>query len=375
MFNDPMVEPDETEGAPARKGVGLCMSGGGYRAMLFHVGSLWRLHEAGVLPKIDRFSAVSGGSIAMGQLAVNWQQLQQTNDFSRYIVEPLVGLAKRTIDIPSILKGLFWLGTAPDYTAQAYRKHLYGNKTLQDIPEWPRFTFCATNVQSLALWRFTRSYMGDWRVGLAPKPSVEVAVAAAASSAFPPILSPLILSLHRWPLTVLKGADLHRPPYLAHAHLSDGGVYDNMGIEPIWKRCETVLVSDAGGKMSPSEKPRRDWLFHGLQTVLMGDNQVRNLRKRQVLSSYRTPVDEDGHREGTYWSVRSHVVDYHLADPMEVGQDAADQLSLVPTRLAKLEDSTIESLINWGYAITDTAIRKWIDPTIPKGIYPFARGV
>ena len=44
----------------------LCLSGGGYRAMLFHVGALWRLNELGLLPRLDRVSSVSGGSITAG---------------------------------------------------------------------------------------------------------------------------------------------------------------------------------------------------------------------------------------------------------------------------------------------------------------------
>ena len=40
-------------------GVGLCLSGGGYRAMLFHAGSLARLNEAGWLPKLTRVTSVS----------------------------------------------------------------------------------------------------------------------------------------------------------------------------------------------------------------------------------------------------------------------------------------------------------------------------
>ena len=51
-------------------GVALCLSGGGYRAMLFHVGALWRLYEAGWLPKIDRISSVSGGSITAAVLGL-----------------------------------------------------------------------------------------------------------------------------------------------------------------------------------------------------------------------------------------------------------------------------------------------------------------
>ncbi len=35
-------------------GIGLALSGGGFRATLFHLGSLWRLNELGYLPKLDR---------------------------------------------------------------------------------------------------------------------------------------------------------------------------------------------------------------------------------------------------------------------------------------------------------------------------------
>ena len=48
------------------QGIALCLSGGGYRAMLFHLGTLWRLNELGYLPKLDRVSSVSGGSIQLG---------------------------------------------------------------------------------------------------------------------------------------------------------------------------------------------------------------------------------------------------------------------------------------------------------------------
>ena len=43
--------PDDPE--QPSDGIALCMSGGGYRAMLFHLGSLWRLNELRYLPKLD----------------------------------------------------------------------------------------------------------------------------------------------------------------------------------------------------------------------------------------------------------------------------------------------------------------------------------
>lgn len=54
-------------------GVGLALSGGGFRATLFHCGALWRLNELGYLPKLSRISSVSGGSITSGLLAMKWR--------------------------------------------------------------------------------------------------------------------------------------------------------------------------------------------------------------------------------------------------------------------------------------------------------------
>src|SRR5713226_2319013 len=70
--------PTDTSNPP-RPGIALCLSGGGYRAMLFHVGALWRLNEVGLLKDAKRISAVSGGSITAGYLAVAWQAQDWAN--------------------------------------------------------------------------------------------------------------------------------------------------------------------------------------------------------------------------------------------------------------------------------------------------------
>ncbi len=49
--------------------VGLALSGGGFRATLFHLGSLTRLNELGWLRRLDIVTSVSGGSIIAGLLA------------------------------------------------------------------------------------------------------------------------------------------------------------------------------------------------------------------------------------------------------------------------------------------------------------------
>ena len=49
--------------------VGLALSGGGSRAIAFHLGCLRALHDAGVLKKISVVSSVSGGSVIAGMYA------------------------------------------------------------------------------------------------------------------------------------------------------------------------------------------------------------------------------------------------------------------------------------------------------------------
>src|SRR5690349_23217085 len=96
------IPADKERGRP-ESGIGLCLSGGGYRAMLFHVGALWRLNELGYLPRLDRVSSVSGGSITAGVLALHWTALGfdatgVSRNFEEKLVRPIRVLASVTID-------------------------------------------------------------------------------------------------------------------------------------------------------------------------------------------------------------------------------------------------------------------------------------
>src|ERR1044072_8486054 len=67
--------PFAARGSEPEDGVALCLSGGGYRAVVFHVGVLWRGNEPGLLPRLTRVSSVSGGSITAGVLGLHWGEL------------------------------------------------------------------------------------------------------------------------------------------------------------------------------------------------------------------------------------------------------------------------------------------------------------
>ena len=367
--------PDDI-GDKLEEGVALCLSGGGYRAMLFHAGSLWRLNDAGWLSRLDRISSVSGGSIAAGQLAVAWPQLDfaagPAPQFVEHVVAPLRRLAGETIDFSRIFRGIVTPGSVGEKVAAAYKKHLFGDRTLQDLPEEPRFVINATNLQSGVLWRFSRPYMRDYRVGEVPNPTVELATAVAASAAFPPFLSPVRLKLEDSDYTPGSGDDLQRPPYTTDVVLADGGVYDNLGLETIWKRYTTVLVSDGGGHVAPKEKPGGDWLRQFPRILGVIDSQVRALRKRDIINLYK-----DGSRQGAYWGIRSDIGDYGLSDALPCDAALTTRLAEKPTRLGKMSREVQERLINWGYAVTDAALRAHVDTSLPvPGGFPYpASGV
>ncbi len=365
-----MPEPNPSPAGGAQDSTALCLSGGGYRAMVFHLGSLWRLYEAGVLGSVERISSVSGGSITSAVLGLNWRKLsfnpaRVRDDFVPSVVTPIRKLASKTIDANSVIGGIFLPGDVADKVAAGYRKHLFALATLQDLPDQPRFVINATNVQSGALWRFSKPYMRDWRVGEVKNPTVELAVAVAASSAFPPVLSPLTLSLDPDDFTPGSGKDLQREPYTSELVLTDGGVYDNLGLETV-KRFKTVLVSDAGGKLQPEEEPKSDWARHSYRALNIIDDQVRNLRKRALIADYVS-----GDRDGAYWGIRSNIAKYKLSATLPAPFDRTTELANTPTRLKRLDGGTQERLINWGYAVTDAALRRHLDESLPQGSFPY----
>lgn len=366
-----LIPTDDTGGRPM-PGIALCLSGGGYRAMVFALGSLIRLNELGILSKLQRVSSVSGGSITAALLGLRWNRLSFVNgvatNFDSEVVGPIRRMASTSIDIKAGIGGLLLPGTINQWVVGQYAKHLYGTATLQDLPkdgDGPRFVINATNVQSGVLWRFSRPYMGDYLVGLVPSPTLSLADAVGASSAFPPFLSPAVLELDPASFTPDPQCPLQREPFTSRVILSDGGVYDNMGLETAWKRYQTVLVCDAGAKIQPEEEPKEDWAMHALRVNQIIDNQVRSLRKRQIIGSF---IDEGDQHDGTYWGIRTNIADYGLGNSLPAPHSRTLSLAEIPTRLAAMERTLQERLINWAYAACDAAMRRHVTVALPQQV-------
>jgi predicted acylesterase/phospholipase RssA len=282
---------------------GLCLSGGGYRAMLFHAGVALRLYEVQRLQSFNSLSGVSGGAITAAWLGLRWNDLfvagePETQRFNRLIIEPLRSLARETIDIPAIAKGVLLPGSASGYLADALDQHLFRGATLADLPEpkveggrltTPVVILNATNMLTGRPWVFTRDTMSEYRRNSAgpvlKQPDLKLAVAVAASTAFPPFLAPVRLDVSKlertMPIAVL-GPEIEgssKEPYVRmklaqleriereyfeliqnNIPLVDGGVGGNLGLELCAIGTVRAFVSSAIALGVPGLEVGDDWI-------------------------------------------------------------------------------------------------------------------
>jgi len=359
--------------------------------MLFHTGALIRLNELGLLKQLRRVSSVSGGSISAGFLGFVWKRLTWDNDnvatnFDDEYVARILRFSRRSIDYICGSVGFFTQGLlVGPVVAWFYDQFLFKGASLQDLPsdeEGPRFVICATNLSTGSLWRFSKPYMADWRLGRIPWPNFPLSRAVAASSAFPPVLSPLRIDLSRYTFEPddlrPREDELHGPPLpdklRRRAVLTYGGAYDNHGLEPV-DEWPTLFVSDGGAPHSLTTGGQPTW-YHQLARVLeVEDNQVRSLRRRQLIHRFQNAVEFARHSigaddpfyrhnagKGAYWGIGTNPKVYGAVGGLECAPERAAQLARVKTALRDYGDETRAELVNWGYAVCDKALRRWYLP-------------
>jgi NTE family protein len=344
-------------GGKLEDGIGLCLSGGGFRVMLFHLGAFVRLNELGVLPRLDRVASVSGGSIAAGALAVAWRDLNFNNDgvaenLHDLVAVPLLTISQRKVDTYAIIRGMLPFSNAANVAASIYDKLLFRGATLQDLPIRPRFSFTATSLQSGSLWRFAKEYAADWRVGRWDKPSLSVAMAVGASAAFPPYLSPAYVKLPADALIETSGADLLDASFSRTLCLTDGGIYDNLGLEPVWKRYRTIFVSDGGAATPGASAPKTNWLSQAMRVMDIALQQGINMRRRTLRG-----LHQSGARSVVYWGIGEGVDMYHGGNPLGFTKLETAGAAATPTRLTRYPGLVQNRILRAGYSQADAAFR------------------
>ena len=364
-----------------RQGVALCLSGGGYRAALFHLGATRRLNELGVLSKVDTFTSVSGGSIFASLIAAYavrdpdaWSQPGRTlPDYDAQVAEPMQELAQHNIRTRTVLSRLLpWNWRDSQVQIDALTTRLAdgptGDARLGDLPERPRFIFCSSEMQFRAQWTFDS---GGRMLGADPcghaafGDTWTIARAAASSSCLPGAFAPMRVTDS---LTGGTYDDDDVEELKRRLALSDGGMYDNLGVEPVWRDHAAVLVSDAGPSFRPNPGLGRVW--NSLRFAIILLEQATDVRKRWLLSNLAA-----GELEGTYWSIAGSADGYPEQPPVPAYSDRFVRRSIAPIRidLDVFSEGERAVLENHGYLIADAALRShvrglaagWPEPRVP----------
>ena len=363
--------PSTTVHAPEpenrRTGVALCLSGGGFRAALFHLGSLRRLNELGILSTVDTISAVSGGSIVAAHLAnyvEKWPEVGVTvPDWENKVAVPFRAFVGRNLRTWPLLKRFLlpWNWSKSTVAVETLAERYWQRLTrlrLGELPDRPRFIFSATDMTFGVNWVFEKRQVGDYQAGyLRPAPNWPVARAVAASSCFPPIFDPMRIPLAPNQLRQGRVTALHRDALSTSIYLTDGGVYDNMGLEPVWKTSAVILVSD-GGAVFDFESST-NWLWRLLRYPTIIGNQAASIRKRWLISSF---IKRE--TEGAYWGIGNATEDHNI----NTGYSRSLTQGIirrVRTDMDAFTDAEAAVLENHGYLLTDAVIRQHVSHLAP----------
>ena len=253
--------------------IGLALSGGGFRAAAFHLGVFRTLQSMGILWKLDLLSCVSGGSIAGAYLAAHWGDDGALDRLDRYLRDTSIAVA-------SVVAGaLNPFDSRIDKLADTYDRDLFGKKTLGQLDGGPRLYLNSTNLASGNMFFFVTgerkgAEMGEHELGTRPADGFLLSRAVAASSAFPPVFPPLKLT-----------AKEYDAPDVDYVTLTDGGVYDNLGANPLFRErnaLDYAIVSDAGKPFEIDDRPA-EWGAIALTAAIgITMEQIRGLQFKRL---------------------------------------------------------------------------------------------
>lgn len=252
------------------KRLGLALSGGGFRAAAFHLGVFRQLQARGLLFKIDLLSCVSGGSIAGAFLASKWGSPTVLDELEEY-------LCTKSIAVGSVIGGILdpFEGRL-DKLAKTYDRDLFAGQTMSALAGGPRIYVNATNLATGNMFFFVAgggkpTEMGEHELGAAPADHYPIAKAVAASSAFPPVFPPLRL----------EPADYPPAEKVGYVTLTDGGIYDNMGVNPLLRErnaLDYLIVSDGGKPFAITIEPTTSGAIVLKESLDIMMEQIRGLQ-------------------------------------------------------------------------------------------------
>jgi NTE family protein len=366
--------------------IALALSGGGFRATVFHLGVLARLAEDNCLEEITYLSTVSGGTLCSGLVYglnnFNWPTSAEYK--SQVLPKAREILTKTDLKgelIKRVLTHIFEIPeTRADDLSELMQEYWGINIALKDLPSKPRWMINATCYETGKNWRFERFRMGDYVFGYSYDTNLPLSDAMAASAGFPGLIGALALetSPYKWFQYIAgqkeamvidedssrkKKTKTITPPY-SPIHLWDGGVYDNHGLEGLhdfidgWREdIDFLLVSDASGKSTPQAYRPGIKAMERIVTGIMMD-QIRSLRARAILERIINHDDRGAFLQignTCEFVLRESGRSAEISDKSSgcLNEEEVNQAASMETDIAKLDEKTFERLFRHGFEVAD----------------------
>lgn len=331
--------------------------------MVFHLGVMKALAEAGHLEDVLRISSVSGGSLIIGLvLHKSGMQWPSSEKFLSEVYPAVrAELTSRSLQWDALRElcrpaNLRFLLSRSNLLASALRRRWDICQRLADLPESPDWSINGTNAENGRRFRFKRADLGDYLTGYAPSGNFPLASAMAVSAAFPGGFGPLRLRVDRfkwrrrarWDASKEDAVEVQ--PDSRAFHLYDGGVYDNLGLEPFFDAGRGVaktanghfiLVSDAGRPLDMGFSKYSLNPFRIKRVADIMSDQSHALRVR----TFHHYLSSDATRGGMIY----------IGDPAgdeDVDRREARFVAAFPTSLLKLSATDFDRIANHGRALT-----------------------
>ena len=354
--------------------VALALSGGGVRAAVFHCGVLQRLALDGLLERATFVSTVSGGSLLTGLiLCQNDHRWPSSEEFLKRVLPKVA----KCLTTATLQWSYVWRVFAVPWRLAQGRARILARQleaqwritgSLQDLPPAPRWIINTTCYETGKNWRFSQPRMGDYLTQYALKPDVPIADAIAASAAVPGLIGPLVICSDRYGWHRYEGKQLVPTSTPAGRYeLWDGGVYDNLGVEPLFKPnggfrdgFDLLVVSDASApvELTPRTLSRVLRPTHRLlRLVEIACDQVRGLRSRALVAEFARTEDTGvylrmGNTVEQIYSAVGRTVPpgYHLRS-----EDASRSANF-PTTLRRLTQAEFKCMQRHGFEVADATL-------------------
>ena len=353
--------------------LGLALSGGGFRATLYHLGVLRYLRDNGSLPLVTDIAAVSGGSVLAAHLVLNWERYTGSDEQFAEAAAEIIAVTQFDVRnrivrrlpllyplrLAAKLSGWKSPGLSPNALLEGYyRRFLYGDRRLFELPEQPLLHILSTNVSDGVLAVFNRDGLHIQKRGVRDADpfrhiagqTASVAKVVAASSAFPGFFPPVELTA--------QDLGVHEGEF-PNESFTDGGVYDNLGTRAFaWlkdqrgKTYSRILVSDAG-------KP-----FKVLGNAPLGF-VAQSIRASDILWDRVWQLEREnfGDRNGFHFAPITRIVDPH-EDPHALHPVVQAEISSIRTDLDRFSDLEVNALVQHGYEVTRSLHRQIVGETI-----------